>query len=1444
MMKKLLIGLVVLIVLAVAAVLIGPSFVDWSRYKDQIAQQARQATGRELAIDGGISLSILPAPKLSVEKVRLSNIEGGSAPDMASLGSLEVRVAFAPFDWYNGNFQITRIDLVEPTILLERLADGRTNWTFASKEGEAAPSTTSGGSAPAIRLDNVTIQDGTLIYRDAASGSEQKVTALNATLGAESLSGPFRAEGSLTYGALPVLFKVAAGALGGDRPAEIDAELGLAKSDAMVKFAGTVATAPALAVKGKLDAGTGNLATTLNALAPGSAAGLPLALDKVFKVAGDVAYADTGGGVQNLAVSLDDMTATGAVNFTPGTPAKAEAKLALNRLDLDKLLAAAAAAPAEQAAPAAPSAGGGFALPADLDASLELGIDAIAYKGGVVNDAELKAELSKGELNLTKASALLPGGSSFSIAGTLAAAEGQPKFTGALEGKSDNLRGLLEWLQVALPQVPADRLRQLALTSRVNATPGTVEIADLDLTLDSSRITGGTTIALPGANRAKPAFGVGLAIDQINVDGYLPPAAAAAPQPAAAETKSAGLPLDGLKPLADIDANVELRVGKLTVNEQTLQGVHVDGLLQGGNLTLRDLSVKEFAGGKGALSGTVTGLATQPRFDTKFNLSAKDAGRAFQLAGLGKTPGQLGALKLDGTLAGGAQDVAYDVTFSIAGVGAQGAAKGKATGIGAGIPRVDTTFNLQAKDAGPLFGLAGLSAADGSKLGAVAINGTAQSGANDLAYDVSLSAAGIGGQGKLTGKLTELTGTPKVDTRLDFNAQKPAPILALAGMAGPTASKAGALGVSGTMAGNADSMKLDLDLNGFGGGASLDGTVSAAKAPTSFDLALTANHPEFRQLLSALVAGYQPSATQLGAFSLKAKANGSTQLATLSGLSLQAGQTRLDGDLKLDQTKAKPFLTANLKGGVVDVTPFTPPPAKSQKTASGGQRWSNEPLDLSALDSFDADVDFTADSFISGTTRIDNLKTKLSLRDGTLTIAQLNGNTYGGAVDLTGQLVSRGVPTFTGKVVADKVSVSDLAGTGLAKGPVSFNADVQSRGRSMAELMGGLQGKGRVDGTVTVLGKLEQAVGAAALGVAGQQLAKLTGITQVQSVTGYLNAAYQAFVGRPNALTGDFTIARGVLNTQNLTLANDQAKALATGDANLSAWTIAMLVNLFSAQFPDQPCLKVDLAGILDSPTPKPRGGGGCGGSAATGTTNVLGGFGQLLGGAIPGTAPAGQAVSPTDAIGGAVGGALGGALGGILGGKKKDSGAATQPQAPATTKKVAPAQQQPQAPAATAPAQQQPQTPATGRKKNQQTAPAAPAQQPPAAVTPPPAEAAPEQPAAPPPATEQPAPEQPAAEQPAPEQPAPEQPAAEQPAPAQPAAEQPAPAQPAPEQPAPEPPPAEQPAPAQPAPEQPAQPAPEQPAQPAPEQPATEQPPAAEQPTVVPPTEEQQQQQ
>ena len=61
MIKKILIGLGVLIGLLLVAILVGPHFVDWNRYlKSTITTAAKDATGRDLTIEGNIALSILP----------------------------------------------------------------------------------------------------------------------------------------------------------------------------------------------------------------------------------------------------------------------------------------------------------------------------------------------------------------------------------------------------------------------------------------------------------------------------------------------------------------------------------------------------------------------------------------------------------------------------------------------------------------------------------------------------------------------------------------------------------------------------------------------------------------------------------------------------------------------------------------------------------------------------------------------------------------------------------------------------------------------------------------------------------------------------------------------------------------------------------------------------------------------------------------------------------------------------------------------------------------------------------------------------------------------------------------------------------------------------------------------------------------------------------------
>jgi len=942
-----LIGL--LIVVAVAA----PFFIDLNNYKAEIAAQAKKATGRDLAIDGDISLSILPTPGVTVSGVRFGNVPGGSVPDMATLESATVKVALMPL--LSGNVEVESVVLDKPTFIFEKLADGSGNWQIAPEaEAPEAGVTPAPSQAPAegggmaVVIKSASIEGGTLIYRDIAKGTEQKVENLNIDLALDSLSGPFQAEGGATVVNIPLGFRIKTGVLDLAKPMPLELAFSLTDANAEIGFTGQVNAAGAEnpdtpIVTGKLT-GKGDSVAKLLAALPGggSADGLPPLLSQAFSLDGDVQAGVAAAKVENFTLAMGDLTANAGVNATYQGPVAVNAKLAIGRLDLDQLMPPAgakteAAAPATTNAP--PPAPASFSLPADVTANAEVTIQQIAYQGQAIDDTKVVAELTGAELNIKSASAKLPGGSSVNLSGALTAQGGKPNFAGALKADSTNLRELIEaFAPGAVQDVPADRLRQLSLTTRVGYNPAQVELGDLSATLDQSKLSGGVVVALPdGVQRKQLGLGVGISIDKLNLDGYMPVADAAKAEPAAAaEQKAAGgNPLTALAPLADYSANVDLRAGALTLNQQQISGLRLVASVAGGALDVKELSVKDFQGGKANIAAKVTDLKGDPKFAANFDITAKDAGRVLQMAGMPAEKGKLGALSLKGTASGTPTDVAYDVNAGMAGIGFQGAAKGTANGIGAGIPKINSTFDIKAKDLGPIAALAGMPADAAKQVGAVSFSGQAQSGADDLTFDIALSLAGVGGKGALKGNVAGLSGTPQIDTILNLTADKPAPLLRLAGIAGPKAQSVGKLGIAGTLKGSAENMDLDLNLDGLGGKAKVAGNVQMPKEkPIAFNVALQADHPEFTQLLK--MADMQSAGVTAGPLKASLKAQGSTEKASVSDLNATWGNSSISGNADYDATGAKPFVKANLKGGVINLTPFMGGGGGGEAASGGG----------------------------------------------------------------------------------------------------------------------------------------------------------------------------------------------------------------------------------------------------------------------------------------------------------------------------------------------------------------------------------------------------------------------------------------------------------------------------------------------------------------------------
>src|ERR1700737_1583325 len=135
-MRKLGIGLIILIVLIVAALLVVPSFINVNTYHDRIQAELQQKLGRQVSF-GTMHLKLLP-PKLQVDNLMIADDPRFSttAP-FAQAGELDVAVKLLPL--LHKDVQVSSLELVKPHIEMVRNAQGVWNFSTIGQNSAAAP---------------------------------------------------------------------------------------------------------------------------------------------------------------------------------------------------------------------------------------------------------------------------------------------------------------------------------------------------------------------------------------------------------------------------------------------------------------------------------------------------------------------------------------------------------------------------------------------------------------------------------------------------------------------------------------------------------------------------------------------------------------------------------------------------------------------------------------------------------------------------------------------------------------------------------------------------------------------------------------------------------------------------------------------------------------------------------------------------------------------------------------------------------------------------------------------------------------------------------------------------------------------------------------------------------------------------------------------------------
>lgn len=167
-----LLALVVLLVVAVAT-------FDWNRAKPFISDKVSLAIGRSFTINGDLTVdwqrdrsgswlaSLLPWPQFTARDIRIANPDWAARPQFAHLEAARFQLSLLPL--LARRIEVPTLQLVQPSVDLERDKQGRANWSFALPQDRRP-------SAWRLNLGTVGFDRGLITLDDAATRTSLKAT--------------------------------------------------------------------------------------------------------------------------------------------------------------------------------------------------------------------------------------------------------------------------------------------------------------------------------------------------------------------------------------------------------------------------------------------------------------------------------------------------------------------------------------------------------------------------------------------------------------------------------------------------------------------------------------------------------------------------------------------------------------------------------------------------------------------------------------------------------------------------------------------------------------------------------------------------------------------------------------------------------------------------------------------------------------------------------------------------------------------------------------------------------------------------------------------------------------------------------------------------------------------------------------------------------------------
>ncbi len=612
MIKKLIFGVLGLVIVGLIGATVYLNMIDWNQHKASIAQQFAEATGKNVAFNGSVSFHIFPTPSLEAADIDVYNHDKtGQKVTLAKINKVVASLSVRSL--IQGKINVEKMTVVNPEIFIEGYEDGTLNWESAKSGNED------------FAINNVEVSFGSVMLEDAKLHFINKVykidsviANINAEVIAGSLFGPYRIEGSYVKDGTPGGFALDLGKFSDSFATSVNMVISHPQSESYVRFDGTVLLKND-AVNGNIVVESKNPVNFINSMFSKA----KISEDYEYPLAMSLAVKSdkTQIALSNIVVKYAESAGAGNILIPRKETQIGEEGMQRRRIDLAFNMAELNLEPVLQVVEdfLKKYDGKNYIPEYNFDIIGDVKSVKTTYKNQVIRDFDLSFDFMDNTFVVQKFSAQLPFDGVVKFKGELFSVEKVLTYNFDIDASTLDFAKTANWLGYKVNPLTKGVYKKASTKFNLSGTLETIKASPFVFNMDKTSVNAKLAWLRKDGNK----YFVIADVDNINLDNYIE----ALPE-AVLQNSWENKVVYRFKQLAklnNLDIQFRAKLNSGIWNKIPFEKVSAEAVIKDGVAKFSDFSIGNVASAQVVLKGEVSGFGGEPKFkNLKYGIAVAD----------------------------------------------------------------------------------------------------------------------------------------------------------------------------------------------------------------------------------------------------------------------------------------------------------------------------------------------------------------------------------------------------------------------------------------------------------------------------------------------------------------------------------------------------------------------------------------------------------------------------------------------------------------------------------------------------------------------------------------------------------------------------------------------------------------------------------------------------